>query len=398
MSRFMVARQPIYGANLGVRGYELLFRGQGARTTDGIAMTADVLVRAGLDVGVADLVGDKRVFVKAPRPFLVGDLEFPLPPRQTVIEVVQDVARTPEVVAGCRHLVQNGYALALDHYVWDDDDDPLLDMVSIIKLDVLTLTLAQLSNAVSHNSKFGVELLAEKIETREQLEVCQNLGFDLFEGYLLGRPDVVEGDALCPDRVVCLRILEELGHPGTSGREVQDLVQTDPALSYRFLRAAGAGAARGLFPRLHSVREALVSLGTRRLRTWVTLMVLASCCQSADEHLEMVIARARACEVTALALELEPRQVDAAFTVGLLSALGHLVTTPLPTIIEGLSLTGEVEDALLGHDGVLGRVLTEVRQREASPGEHDEPYPLVTADREAEAVPGPKSSFGRSRE
>ena len=88
------------------------------------------------------------------------------------------------------------------------------------------------------------------------------------------------------------------------------------------------------------MREALVSLGTRRLRTWVTLMVLASCCQSADEHLEMVIARARACEVTALALELEPRQVDAAFTVGLLSALGHLVTTPLPTIIEGLSLTG----------------------------------------------------------
>ena len=210
----MLARQPIYGANLRVRGYELLFRGPGARTTDGIAMTADVLVRAGLDVGVADLVGDKRVFVKAPRPFLVGDLEFPLPPRQTVIEVVQDVARTPEVVAGCRHLVQNGYALALDHYVWDDDDDPLLDMVSIIKLDVLSLTTTQLSNAVSHNSKFGVELLAEKIETREQLEVCQNLGFDLFEGYLLGRPDVVEGDALCPDKVVCLRLLEERPREG----------------------------------------------------------------------------------------------------------------------------------------------------------------------------------------
>ena len=63
----MLARQPIYGANLRVRGYELLFRG-GAGTTDGIAMTADVLVRAGLDVGVADLVGDKRVFVKAPAP------------------------------------------------------------------------------------------------------------------------------------------------------------------------------------------------------------------------------------------------------------------------------------------------------------------------------------------
>ena len=85
----MVARQPIYGANLSVRGYELLFRDRSTRTTDGIAMTADVLVRAGLDMGLGDLVGDKAVFVQAPRPFLVGDLEFPLPPRQTVIEIAQ---------------------------------------------------------------------------------------------------------------------------------------------------------------------------------------------------------------------------------------------------------------------------------------------------------------------
>jgi EAL and modified HD-GYP domain-containing signal transduction protein len=395
MSRFMVARQPIYGANLGVRGYELLFRGPAARTTDGIAMTADVLVRAGLDVGVSGLVGDKRVFVKAPHPFLVGDIDFPLPPRQTVIEIVQDVARTPEVVAGCRRLVQNGFALALDHYVWDDDDDPLLEMVSIIKLDVLTLTLDQLADAVNHNSKFGVELLAEKIETREHLEACRKLGFDLFEGYFLGRPDTIEGDALCPSKVTCLRILEELCHPGTSGREVQDLVQTDPALSYRFLRAAGAGPAAGLFPSLRSVREAVVSLGSRRLRTWVTLMVLASCYQTSDEELGMVIPRARACELTAVALELEPRQVDAAFTVGLLSALDGPLGTPLPAIVDELSVTGEVKDALLDHNGVLGRVLSDVMQREAYPGEHDDPYSLLTAHEEADALPGPKSPTGR---
>ncbi len=393
----MVARQPIYGANLSVRGYELLFRDQSTRTTDGIAMTADVLVRAGLDMGLGDLVGDKAVFVKAPRPFLVGDLEFPLPPRQTVIEIAQDVARTPEVVAGCRHLVQNGYALALDHYVWDDDEDPLLHMVSIIKLDVLTLNPTQLANAVSHNSKFGVELLAEKIETREQLDACQDLGFDLFEGYLLGRPEVVEGDALCPDKVICLRILEELCRPSTSGRAVQDLVQTDPGLSYRVLRATGAGAARGLFPRLGSVREAVVSLGARRLRMWVTLMVLASCYQGADEQLEMVIVRARTCELSALALELEPHQVDAAFTVGLLSALEHVLRTPLPTIVDELSLTGEVGEALLDHTGVLGRVLIEVMHGEARPDQSDHRCSLVTADRGPEAVPGLRPSDGDAR-
>jgi EAL and modified HD-GYP domain-containing signal transduction protein len=396
MSRFMLGRQPIFGAHLGVRGYELLFRGPASHMTDGVAMTADVLVRAGLDVGLGDLVGDKRVFVKAPRAFLVGDIDFPLPPRQTVIEIVQDVARTPEVVAGCRHLVQNGYALALDHYVWDDDDDPLLELVSIIKLDVLTLTPAQLLNAVNHNSKFGVELLAEKIEAREQLETCQKLGFDLFEGYLLGRPEVVEGEALCPNKVTCLRIVEELCNPGASAVEIQNLVQTDAALSYRFLRAAGAGAARGLFPRLSSVREAVVSLGARRLRTWVVLMLLASSYEAADEHLDLAMARARTSELTAVALE--PRLADSAFTVGLLSALDELLATPLPQLVDGLSLTSELENALLVRTGVLGRILTEVLQREAYLGERDEPCSLVTADQGAPAGPRLTSPVRRSSE
>ncbi len=358
MSRFMVGRQPIFGAHLGIRGYELLFRGPKSQMADGVAMTADVLVRAGLDVGLGDLVGDKQVFVKAPRAFLVGEIEFPLPARQTVIEIVQDVARTPEVVAGCRHLVQNGFALALDHYVWDDDDDPLLELVSIIKLDVLTLTPTQLLNAVHHNSKFGVELLAEKIETREQLDLCQKLGFDLFEGYLLGRPEVVEGEALCPSQATCLRIMEELAGPSTSARRIEDIVQTDAALSYRFLRAAGAGAARGLYPRLGSVRDAVVSLGARRLRTWVTLMVLAGTHEGSDERLNLAMTRARMSEL--MAGELEPRLADSAYTVGLLSALELLLKTALPEIIDGLSLTAELEDALRGHTGALGHVLADV--------------------------------------
>jgi c-di-GMP-related signal transduction protein len=394
MSRFMVGRQPVFGAHLDIRGYELLFRGPACQTADGVAMTADVLVRAGLDIGLADLVGDKRVFVKAPRPFLVGEIEFPLPPRQTVIEVVQDVVRSPEVVAGCRHLVQNGYALALDHYVWDDDDDPLLGLVSIIKLDVLTLTPSQLLSAVNHNSKFGVELLAEKVETREQLEVCQKLGFDLFEGYLLGRPEVVEGEAPCPSKVTCLRIIKDLCNPGTSAREVQDIVQTDPALSYRLLRAAGAGAARGLFPRLGSVRDAVVSVGARRLHAWVALMLLTGAHEGTGEHRDLAVARARMSEVAAGAQD--PRLADAAYTVGLLSTLDLLLEAPLAKIVEGLSLTAEVENALLLHTGVLGRVLSDVLEQEGHPAEHEGPPCLVAANLGAEPGTGPKPAVVRS--
>jgi EAL and modified HD-GYP domain-containing signal transduction protein len=358
MSQFMVGRQPIFDAELGVRGYELLFRDPSFPGLDGDAMTADVLVRAGLDVGLSSLVGSKLAFVNATRAFLVGEHELPFPARQTVVEVLEDVAHDPEVVSGCRRLAQSGYALALDDYVWEDDCDPLLELASIVKLDVLALSPAQLAHAIERRGAFGVELVAEKVETRRQLNACRELGFDLYQGYLLSRPEIVEGQALSPRKLTCLHIIEKLCDPGTSAGEIEKIVQTDVALSYRFLRVAGAGASLGLFRRLSSVRDAVVLLGQRRLRAWVTLMLLDGAPEGTNERLSIAMTRARMAELMAEALV--PGLADSAYTVGLVSALDLLLQAPLLELVGGLSLSSELEDALLGYSGLLGGVLADV--------------------------------------
>ena len=358
MSQFMVGRQPIFDTKLGVRGYELLFRDPSAPGLDGDAMTADVLVRAGLDVGLGSLVGSKLAFVNATRSFLVGEHELPFPASRTVVEILEDVLADPEVLAGCRRLAQAGYTLALDDYVWADDDDPFLELVSVVKLDVLALSPAQLEHAVEHRSGFDVELVAEKVETREQLAACQELGFDLYQGYLLSRPEVLEGHALSPARLTCLRVIERLCDPDISAGEIESIVQTDAALSYRFLRAAGAGADQGLFRRLSSVRDAVVLLGQRRLRSWVMLMLLSGAHEGCDEQLNIALTRARMAEL--MAGTLEARLAQPAYTAGLVSALDLLLQAPLSRIVEDLSLSRELEDALLGHTGVLGGVLADV--------------------------------------
>ena len=357
MSQFMVGRQPIFDAKLDVRGYELLFRDPSFPVLNGDAMTADVLVHAGLDVGLRSLVGDKLAFVNATRAFLVGEQEFPFPPGQTVIEVLEDVRREPEVVAGCRRLVDSGYRLALDDYVWEQDD-PLLALVSIVKLDVLALTPAQLEYAVSQRCGLDLQLVAEKVETRQQLDDCQEMGFDLYQGYLLSRPEVVEGQTLSPSRVTCLKVIEKLCDPDTSAREVERTVQTDAALSYRFLRVAGTGASQGLFRRLKSVRDAIVLLGQRRLRAWLTLMLLDGAEPGSDEMLHIAMTRARMTEL--MARELEPDLTDAAYTVGLVSALGLLLHVSITQIVESLSLSRELEGAVLEHSGVLGGIMADV--------------------------------------
>jgi EAL and modified HD-GYP domain-containing signal transduction protein len=358
MGQFMVGRQPIFDAKLEVRGYELLFRDPAFPGLDGDAMTADVLVRAGLDVGLASLVGTKLAFVNATRAFLVGEQEFPFPAGQTVVEVLEGVGRDPEVLAGFRRLADAGYTLALDDYVWQDDEDPLLELVSIVKLDILALTPAQLAHAVHQRGAFAAELVAEKVEDHRQMSACQELGFDLYQGYLLSRPEVVEGQALSPSKLTCLRIIERLCDPDTSAAEIERTVQTDAALSYRFLRVAGAGASQGLFRRLSSVRDAVVLLGQRRLRAWVTLMLLDGAQDGSDERLRIAMTRARMAEL--MAERIDPHLADSAFTVGLVSALGLLLQATLAQVVAGLSLSAELEDALFGHTGALGVVLADV--------------------------------------
>ncbi|HET9732176.1 MAG TPA: EAL domain-containing protein [Acidimicrobiales bacterium] len=358
MSQVMVGRQPIFDGKLDVYGYELLFRSPQSGNRGAEVMTADVLVRAGLDIGLDNVVGRRMAFVNAPRAFLVGAQDVPLPPERTVIEVLEDVAHDEEVLEGCRSLVKVGYTLALDDYVWAEGDEPLLELASIVKLDVLALGPERLAEEAARCRPFGVRLVAEKVETPEQFEACKALGFELYQGYLLSRPEIVERRGLDPNRLTCLQLIDKLCDPDMSAAEVQRIVEADAGLSYRFLQAAGSGAGRGLRRPVSSIREGVVLLGQRRLRSWVILMLLADAHDGSTEQINIAMTRARMTELLAEAAA--PKLRDPAFTVGLVSALDLLLGTPLPEIVEQLGLTDELASALLDHSGSLGSILDDV--------------------------------------
>lgn len=82
MDRFLVGRQPIFDDKFRVYGYELLFRDAHRPAVDADRMTADILVHAGLDIGLQNLVGDKLAFVNVPRSYITGELPFSLSPQQ----------------------------------------------------------------------------------------------------------------------------------------------------------------------------------------------------------------------------------------------------------------------------------------------------------------------------
>lgn len=355
---YLVGRQPIFDASCEVLGYELLFRGDRSLVGDGLAMTADVLVRTTLDIGLGDVVGTKLAFVNVPRDFLVGSQALLLPAEQAVVEVLEDIAHDAEVVAGCRRLVDAGYTLALDDYVWEEGDEPLLELASIVKLDVLAIPPESLGRQVEACSAFGARLVAEKVETYGQLAECRGLGFELFQGYVLSRPEVLNAAALTPSRVAVLGLIDKVCDEETPIEELQRLVETDVSLSLRLLRVAGSGAGRGLRRPVGSVREAVVLLGRQRLRGWLLLMLAGDTGPTNEVQMQIPVTRAKACELVAGGLR--PELCDSAFTVGLLSGLDLLIGAPLEEIVRHLGLEDRVRGALLDRVGLLGAVLQDV--------------------------------------
>lgn len=359
----MVGRQPIFDRAREVFGYELLFRGVTAEKLSGgeassEAMTSDVLVRIGLDCGLPAVVGDRRIFVVTPRSFITGDFDVPFAPDRVVLEIPNSEARDAELLDGCRRLADGGFALSLSNYDWRDGDEPFLELCSMVKLDTYSVEAEETRFRLERARKFDVKTIAARVETHTQLAECEEMGFDLFQGYVLSRPVVVQGNALSPQRATLLRLVDKVCDPDTETAELGAIVETDPGLAQRLLRLAGAGAANGMRRGVKSIREAVVLLGREQLRSWLFLMLTSDARTAIPEQVGLALTRAKMCELIAAVTDCPER--ESAFTAGMVSALDLILEAPLAVIVEQMGLDPSLEDAVVDHTGQLGRILADV--------------------------------------
>jgi c-di-GMP-related signal transduction protein len=365
-----VGRQPIFDSDGAVHGYELLFRGDaGAVDADerGAYATSRVLITAFTEIGIAPLCGRGLCFVNLTREFLVGDLPLPFDAEQVVLEILETVEIDDEVVAAVAGLVGQGYRIALDDFVFGLGHEPLLELAAYVKIDVLETSPDKLAATVACCRRYtGVKMIAERLETPEQLALARALGFDYYQGYVLGRPQVVSAAALSPSRLARVELLGLLVGPQIPLARVVGLVTSDPALSLRLMAAANADSL-GLPVKVSSVHEAVLLLGVDRLRDWAILMLVSDLDGAADpegaHQLSAVITRARMCQNIAGRMDLPP---EAAFTVGLVSAVAELLGQGAAELVVRLSLSHEVTEALVAGTGPLGELLSLVAAYEAS--------------------------------
>ncbi|MEM7308776.1 MAG: HDOD domain-containing protein [Planctomycetota bacterium] len=358
MQDFYVGRQPIYGRNLDVYAYELLFRSGDldyADFAEGDRATSLVILNAFTEIGLDRVVGERMAFLNLTRGFIVGEYPLPVPHERVVLEVLEDVQPDAAVIRGLRRLKQAGYLIALDDYASTGHHRPLLSLADIVKVDCLSLDPDQIRVQVESLARYDAKLLAEKIETQEQFNACRELGFDYFQGFFLSRPNVIHERGVRTNRINLLRLLADLQDPGCDFDTVHEIVAQDVALSYKLLRHINS-AAFGLPRRIESVRETLVYLGFRQVKNLASLFLMASVDDKPHDLVVTSMLRGKMCELMAVAHgRVDPHR---AFTVGLFSVLDALMDCPMDSALRGLPFADELREALLERRGDLGEVLS----------------------------------------
>lgn len=187
-----VGRQGIVDAAGEVHGYEFLYRAGRQHTLRVDTWPAPAQDRATLRVlqaiftptGIRAVAADAHAFVNFTRSFLVGDLPLPDEPERLVIEVVESVRADAAVVAGVQRLRRHGYRIAIDDFVGLTSQVALLPYADYVKVDCRDL-FARGPALVDLAASTGARLVAERVETREELDLCRALGFGLFQGFHL---------------------------------------------------------------------------------------------------------------------------------------------------------------------------------------------------------------------
>jgi EAL and modified HD-GYP domain-containing signal transduction protein len=354
-----VARQPVFDSAKRVFGYELLARSGQENYCDASsadAATLDVISSGLLVIGLDELTGGKRGFIKFTRHLLVEDVAALLPSDRVIIEIFEDTAPDEDVLTACRRLKDAGYMLVLDDFALSMSGTPLLELADMVKVDVLATARDDRKRIAADLASRGIQALAKKVESVEVFDEVAASGYSYFQGYFFAKPDVRSARRLSSNKLSHLRMLKEVNRAELSYDQLETVIKQDVALTYNLLRFINS-AWFGLRYKVTSIKHALVLLGPKEIRKWFAMVALRQMgTDKPNELLRRCMARAKMAELAAPLVGLDSRAPEL-FLTGMFSVIDALLDTPMQQVMEKLPLDDHVKAALMGEPNLYKTVL-----------------------------------------
>lgn len=351
-----VARQPIFTTQKKIFGYELLFRDSMENfvpeNLDGDKATSKLLSNSFFTIGLDAITGGKRAFINYTENLLLKKLPLMFPKEAAVVEILEDVEPTEEVIRVCRQIAARGYKLALDDFIYAPKMKPLMQLADIIKIDLFQTPMDKMEEYLKPISVYKAHLLAEKVETHEEFVRGVELGFKYFQGYFFCKPEIIRGKDIPSSQVTLLQIMAEANKENFDFNDIRKMIERDISISYKLMRYINSAYFRRI-REISTIKEALVLMGEKEIRRFISMVAMSNLATGKpDELIVTSCIRAKFCELIG-SRDGSGTNPSELFTLGLFSLIDAILDQPMEAIMGDLPLKQEIREALVEGKGEM---------------------------------------------
>lgn len=365
MSNVYFAKQRIFNRNNNIFAHELLFRDNmyGIKNfPTNIKATSHVLINVLLNIHEV-LNETSIVLINVDEDFLLSGLVDLLDKKKFMLEILETTKLTEKVIAKIKQYHRRGFKFAIDDFDCTPEMikqfDPVFQYVHLIKIDVIESSPVSLASMVKRLKKLGLKLLAEKIETQEDYERYVKMGFDLFQGYYLHKPETVEvkrGKDLT--QFVILNLIKMIKNDADT-KALEKYIKQRSELSLKLIQFLNA---QGQFDvEIESIIQVITLLGRDKLLRWLLLYLYS---EISDEPISEVILAIALSRATMMEEGASEKDKDKAYLAGMFSMIGAIFDTSNQEVIKGIKLDSDITDLVVKKKGKFLSGLLKAEQKE----------------------------------
>lgn len=364
MSGYFIHREPILDRNEKVVAYELIFR-RSVPAASGprwpvFPIDQDLIEMLAQDLGFEKLTGGKRAFVAVDSNALELSKLCPLP-KSTVLQLTERDGLDKDVSINSGILKKSDFSIAIDYSLSGPGLQSFHQVADYVKVDISSLTPGDIEATVELFKNLSLKLVAINVHDKTTFDTCRSIGFELFRGLFFVRPSASGSESISDSQATLMQLSAYL-RQNKDVALIEKTFKSSPKLTFGLLKLINS-AFFGVSNRVGSIRHAITLLGYDNLQKWLIMLLFTvdHGDNSTNPLIEKAMVRAKVMELLAKAVG-KRDMVDSAYMTGMLSYLNVLFNVNSEAAIKKLSVTQDIETALLSKEGFLGTLLSLVEK------------------------------------
>lgn len=360
MNDLYVSKQRINTNKNSLFAYELIFKDYSNRRVgfcNSLKSTSKLIISTIGSPELDKLLGSTtKALINVDETTLTKGILDILDPNRFVFNILEDITLTEGVIKKIVEYKKKGFKFSLEHF--DSSArmiikfQRLFNYIDIIKMDIVLSEVDNMDKVMKKFKSSHIKLLAQGVDSKEDLEDCIKMGFDYFQGQYVHKPEIIEISASKePAQLVILQLIKIIKN-NDSTEELEKFIKQQADLSFKLIQFFNN--LEKIDIKIESLTQVITLMGRNKLLRWLVIYLYSevSTNSASKTLLELAMRRAESMEK-----EADKKYKDKAYLAGMFSMLGSIFETDIKELMSQINMDSDITKLVLEKKGIFASSL-----------------------------------------